>query len=143
LSTNQTNGVAKHQLQIPNTSIQTLSTTHKTTMSLSQQSRSMLCVLFLIFTITFERCQGFAGQAMPAPTAGRQTSKLMMYLPRQSESQSNDGLKMIPNPTSIGPTIREQQHKKGKQENSPTPYSTNATRSHPSPPLTGSCLPRP
>lgn len=103
--------------------------THKSTMFHFQQHRSLLCVLVLIFTVAVERCQGFASHGMHTSTAARDSSTMMMYMPRQSENQANEALKMIPNPASLGHTMRDQQNKKGKQENPQRRYTTELSNS--------------
>jgi len=103
-------------------------------MSLSQFQRALACVLVLICAVEVALIEGFAGASLPmsVKATGRHQSKLMMYVPRHSSaplSPEDDGLQMIPNPTSIGPSIREQQYKKTKQENTQRRYTTELSNS--------------
>lgn len=91
-----------------------------------QRQQSLFYLLFLVFTVGFQQCLGFAGTRLLVRT---QSSTLMMYMPKQTpQTTPNDALQMIPNP-SIGPTIREQQYKKVKQDNSQRRYTTELSNS--------------
>lgn len=95
-------------------------------MKSSSMKQQLSLALFSLCAMEATMVEGFAGPQ----ASGRYSSQLNMYAPRPTSSAplspEDDGLQMIPNPTTIGPTIRE---KTRKQENKHRRYKTELSNS--------------
>lgn len=95
-------------------------------MSPSQFQQALACVLVLFCTGEVRFSEGFTVEL----TTQRRQSKLMMYVPRPSsafpQSPEEDGLQMIPNPTSLGTSIKTKKTQKEKAQRRHTTELSNS-----------------